>query len=112
MAFGIKRDELNAWKKKARNEEIAFLTHYWYDKRFPDCHTVTKAACSNIQKLADWGKQYGLKEEWIHKRLPFPHFDLLGDNQIYILEKERQFQQIERFSLYNKSLKSNKTRKR
>ncbi|MFB4164187.1 hypothetical protein ACE1TI_10195 [Alteribacillus sp. JSM 102045] len=102
MAFGIKRKELQSWKEKAKNEEISFLTHYWYDERFPDCHTVTKAACSNLQKLADWGKQYGLKEEWIHKRIPYPHFDLLGEKQIHILEAENQHHHIKRFSLYDR----------
>ncbi|SDH52464.1 hypothetical protein [Alteribacillus bidgolensis] len=113
MAFGVKKEELKAWKEKVELEEIAFITHYWYDERFPDCHTVTKVGCANIHKLAQWGRQYGLKEEWIHQRLSFPHFDLLGSNQIHILEAEGQYHQIERFSLYNtKGLKTDHSRKR
>ena len=61
MAFGIKREELKAWKKAVSEGEIAFLTHYWLDERFPGCKTVTKAGCSDIEKLTHWGKQYGLK---------------------------------------------------
>ncbi|MFN2747329.1 MULTISPECIES: hypothetical protein [Bacillus] len=99
MAFGITRRELNKWKQAVLNGEIAFLTHYWIDDRFPEARTVTKAGCQNIEKLAAWGKKYGLKEEWIHKRGEFPHFDLLGKKQIDILKKEQLFSHIERFRL-------------
>ncbi len=58
--------------------EIAFLTHYWLDDRFPEAKTVTKAGCADIDKLIRWGAAYGLKKEWIHKKSEFPHFDLLG----------------------------------
>ncbi|SDH01693.1 hypothetical protein SAMN05192534_101331 [Alteribacillus persepolensis] len=113
MAFGITKEELNAWKEKASNEEIAFITHYWYDDRFPDCSTVTKAGCKNISKLKAWGREYGLKPEWIHYRNPFPHFDLLGERQRHILKAEKQFQQIERFALDDRTrLKESETRKR
>ncbi|WP_409293717.1 hypothetical protein V1498_11325 [Peribacillus sp. SCS-26] len=89
MAFGIKRRDLEEWKRKIDTGEIAFLTHYWLDERFPDCFTVTKAGCSDIDKLAAWGEQYGLKKEWIHIRKEgYPHFDLLGDRQRRILEAE------------------------
>ncbi|WP_071395049.1 hypothetical protein [Bacillus tuaregi] len=89
MAFGIKRHELLEWKRKVDRGEIAFLTHYWLDSRFPECKTVTKVGCKDIEKLIHWGKQYGLKAEWIDKRkASYPHFDLLGQMQIEILEKE------------------------
>ena len=38
MAFGIKKDELNEWKSKVRNGEIAFLTHYWLIHHIWDKH--------------------------------------------------------------------------
>ncbi|MBM7656061.1 hypothetical protein JOC76_005598 [Neobacillus cucumis] len=63
MAFGIKRHELREWKQKIDQGDIAFLTHYWLDDRFPDCKTVTKVGCQDIEKLAEWGKKYGLKKE-------------------------------------------------
>ena len=31
MAFGIKRVELQAWKKAVSEGEMAFLTHYWLE---------------------------------------------------------------------------------
>ncbi|ADU30417.1 hypothetical protein [Evansella cellulosilytica] len=96
MAFGIKREELNNWKKAAKNEEIAFITHFWYDPRFPGCTTVTKVACANMAKLIRWGERYGLKKEWIHKRNDFPHFDLLGERQKEILKMENKFEQLQR----------------
>lgn len=94
MAFGIKRKDIQLWKEQATRGELAFLTHFWYDERFPHYHTVTKAACSDKEKLIDWGKKYGLKEEWIHHRDDFPHFDLLGERQKEILIKENQYEQL------------------
>ncbi len=89
MAFGIKRHELAEWKAKIRKGEIAFLTHYWIDERFPGCKTVTKAGCRDIGKLAEWGRKYGLSPEWIDNRKPeYPHFDLFGMKQEEVLEKE------------------------
>ena len=89
MAFGIKRHELREWKQKIDQGDIAFLTHYWLDDRFPDCKTVTKVGCHDIEKLAEWGKKYGLKKEWIHHRKDgYSHFDLLGNTQSEILQKE------------------------
>ncbi|UCZ51584.1 hypothetical protein LGQ02_11955 [Bacillus shivajii] len=99
MAFGIKKEELHDWKEKAESGQIAFLTHYWYDERFPQCHTVTKVACSNRMRLIWWGKQYGLKQEWIHERNEFPHFDLLGETQKKILQAEGLEEQLKRFKL-------------
>ncbi|KAB7671116.1 hypothetical protein [Bacillus sp. B1-b2] len=89
MAFGIKRSDVKRWKEEIDQGNIAFLTHYWLDDRFPGCKTVTKVGCSDLAKLADWGKQHGLKKEWIHHRKDgYSHFDLLGDTQKRILEKE------------------------
>jgi hypothetical protein len=99
MAFGIKREELKEWKETVLSGEVAFLTHYWYDARFPQYKTVTKAGCADIQKLVNWGSKYGLKEAWIHNREQFPHFDLLGETQLEILEKEDKTDQITRFQL-------------
>ncbi|WP_062047222.1 hypothetical protein [Bacillus sp. JCM 19034] len=96
MAFGISRSQLKDWKNKARRGEIAFLTHYWLDDRFPDCDSVTKVACTNKDSLIKWGKQYGLKEQWIHEREEFPHYDLLGEIQREVLMKEGQFDQLNR----------------
>lgn len=89
MAFGINRNELKEWKRKVSEGEIAFITHYWLDDRFPGSKTVTKVGCRDINKLIEWGKQYGLKAEWIDGRnKDFPHFDLIGHRQTEILTKE------------------------
>lgn len=98
MAFGIKREELSEWKRKVNNGEIAFLTHFWEDPRFPGATSVTKVGCKDIHKLAKWGTKYGLKREWIHLT-KYPHFDLFTDKQKHILYAENQIQQIERFNL-------------
>lgn len=81
------------------NGQIDFLTHYWLDGRFPDCSTVTKVGCNNIEKLIAWGQMHGLKSEWIDYNEHFPHFDLVGENQKKILEKEEQWDQIKKFHL-------------
>ncbi|MFS0654890.1 hypothetical protein [Bacillus sp. 179-C3.3 HS] len=99
MAFGIKRHELNGWKSAVQQGEIAFLTHYWLDDRFPNANTVTKAACQDLNVLVLWGETYGLKKEWIHIREGFPHFDLIGDVQKRILKKERSLGNIQEFGL-------------
>jgi hypothetical protein len=99
MAFGIKKQELVQWKRNVINGEIAFITHYWLDPRFPELNTVTKAGCSDVGKLMQWGKRYGLKKEWIHQRDQYPHFDLLGERQRMILEKEGLWEQIARFKI-------------
>lgn len=89
MAFGISREDLDAWKRTIERGEIAFLTHYWLDERFPDCRTVTKVGCSDINRLEAWGQTYGLKREWIHKRSGgYSHFDLLGKWEERILKEE------------------------
>ncbi|MGE7767983.1 hypothetical protein [Peribacillus sp. NPDC096540] len=89
MAFGIKRVDLVAWKQQIDQGQIAFLTHYWLDDRFPGCKTVTKVGCKDLERLAEWGKKYGLKKEWIHHRKDgYSHFDLLGARQMEILKAE------------------------
>ena len=89
LAFGIKRGDLLEWKQKIDSGEIAFLTHYWLDDRFPGCKTVTKVGCANLDKLASWGQKYGLKREWIdHREGGYSHFDLIGEKQVEILKTE------------------------
>jgi hypothetical protein len=89
LAFGIKRKDVAEWKRKIDNGEIAYLTHFWLDDRFPGANTVTKVGCADLDKLAEWGKKYGLKKEWIHHRKDgYSHFDLLGEKQTLILRKE------------------------
>ncbi|PFA62241.1 hypothetical protein CN378_21685 [Bacillus sp. AFS015802] len=98
MAFGLTKEELRRWKQRVKNGEIAFLTHYWLDDRFPDARTVTKVGCCDIDELSRWGEKYGLKKEWIHQREDgFPHFDLLGKTQYDILVKEGLHEHIDRF---------------
>lgn len=97
MAFGITREELNEWKRDVQSGRIAFLTHYWIDNRFPGCNTVTKVGCSNLSTLIEWGKQYGLKEEWIDYKKGYPHFDLFGKYEYDIMKKEGLLDQLKRF---------------
>ena len=98
MAFGINKEELTQWKQAVLRGNIAFLTHYWIDDRFPAIRSVTKVGCSNVETLINWGSKYGLKEEWIHYRDDgFPHFDLMGDVQKEILHKEGLSEHIQRF---------------
>lgn len=99
MAFGINRRELNIWKRQVSENEIAFLTHYWIDSRFPGCDTVTKVGCKDLDKLIEWGQAHGLKKEWIDYRTDYPHFDLVGERQLRILKEENVWEQIERFNL-------------
>lgn len=96
MAFGLKRAELQEWKQRAASGEIAFLTHYWQDPRFPDYTTVTKVACQDLDRLAHWGERYGLKREWIDYREHYSHYDLLGETQQEILRAEGMLWQLER----------------
>ncbi|WP_099221382.1 hypothetical protein [Listeria costaricensis] len=100
MAFGVKRAELEAFKEKAARGEIALITHYWLDARFPDANTVTKAASSDLAKLKAWGKQYGLPEAYIdYNHEGLPHYDLFGEIQRMILIKEGEMEQLHRFHL-------------
>lgn len=100
MAFGISRNELNEWKQSISKGEIAFLTHYWHDKRFPHYHAVTKVGCLSKAKLIEWGEKYHLSPEWIHEG-KYPHFDLMGEKQIYILQNEGLIDHIIKFKLQN-----------
>lgn len=99
MAFGINRQELAVWKQQVESGEIAFLTHYWLDSRFPGQKTVTKAGCSDLNKLRDWCISNGLEPRYIHQRKPFPHFDLIGAKQREILAKYGRTDQLKRFGL-------------
>ncbi|MFS0861232.1 hypothetical protein [Fredinandcohnia sp. 179-A 10B2 NHS] len=97
MAFGINRKELLEWKRKVSNGEIAFLTHYWIDDRFPGMNTVTKVGCADLEKLIKWGEKHNIPSRYIHNREGFPHFDLLGERQVEILRKENLLYQLDRF---------------
>lgn len=99
MAFGIKRSEMVKWKEAVARGEIAFLTHYWLDSRFPDMRTVTKVGCADLEKLSRWCTQQGLNPRYIHARSEYPHFDLLGPMQREILLRENQMDQLQRFGL-------------
>ncbi|GIN84146.1 hypothetical protein J6TS2_05320 [Heyndrickxia sporothermodurans] len=104
MAFGITKEQLKRWKMKIDAGEIAFLTHYWLDDRFPDATSVTKVGCKDLSKLAIWGAKYGLKEEWIHHRKDgYSHFDLLGPKQLEILTIEDYQDEINKFKLNKKT---------
>ncbi len=97
MAFGLSKKDLREWKKKIDQGEIAFLTHYWIDERFPGCKTVTKVGCSDMDKLIAWGKKHGLKPEWIDYRNDgYSHFDLIGERQAEILKKEQLLDQLKK----------------
>lgn len=97
MAFGIKRTQLTKWKTDVEAGQIAFITHFWFDSRFPEEKSVTKVGCSNLQKLILWGSKYGLKAEWIHERATYPHFDLIGDKQRTIMEQEGRIEELHKF---------------
>lgn len=95
MAFGITKADIRKWKSDIDAGKIAFLTHYWLDDRFPACKTVTKVGASDLNQLILWGKQYGLKPEWIHHRKDgYSHYDLLGDKQIEIMRLEGKEEHI------------------
>lgn len=99
MAFGVSRQELLEWKKRVLRGEIALLTHYWYDERFPDNRTITKVGCNDLERLADWCRTHGLDPKYIHRREQFPHFDLIGPRQRVILEQLGRQDMIDRFRL-------------
>src|SRR5699024_10299076 len=92
MAFGIKREELINWKEQVMKGEIAFLTHYWQDDRFPGCYTVTKVGCSDINKLINWGKHYNLREELVELKEIFHNFDLFENKKKkFFLNEDKWF---------------------
>jgi len=97
MAFGIRRQELSAWKKVVERGEIAFLTHFWLDPKFPGITSVTKVGCSDLDKLTKWCIDNGLPPQYIHRRDRYPHFDLMGTKQAEILRKEGLSDQLHRF---------------
>ncbi len=99
MAFGIKRAELEEWKRKVATGEIAFLTHYWLHPKYPGVKTVTKVGCSDVKKLIEWGKKEGLSAEWVDWHPHYPHFDLIGERQRKILYKYKLYDQIRRFNI-------------
>lgn len=99
MAFGVTRDELNSWKQRVSQGEIAYLTHYWLEPRFPGITTVTKVGCNDLERLSDWCISNGLNPKYIHRRDAFPHFDLIGTKQVEILIREGLHEQIKRFNL-------------
>lgn len=99
VAFGIRREELMQWKESVKRGEIAYLTHYWYEPRFPQFHTVTKVGCSDLERLAAWCIKYDLPPHYIHHRFAYPHFDLIGPKQKEILQSEQQWAQLERFGM-------------
>lgn len=99
MAFGITRSELEKWKAEVREGQIAYLTHYWIDPRFPGITSVTKVGCSNMERLQHWCRKHHLDPKYIHARNPFPHFDLLGPRQKEILLQEELLDHIQRFHL-------------
>jgi len=99
MAFGVNKDELNAWKEAVSRGEIAFLTHYWLDPRFPGSKTVTKVGCADLTRLRDWCLKHELNPDYIHHRSVFPHFDLIGPKQREILLQEQLWDQLKRFHM-------------
>lgn len=99
MAFGINRTQLIQWKRSVEAGQIAFLTHYWLDERFPGIRTVTKVGCADIGKLKQWCISHNLNPAYIHYRDRYPHFDLLGREQLRILKAEGLQEQIDHFGL-------------
>lgn len=99
MAFGVNKDELNAWKEAVSRGEIAYLTHYWLDPRFPGSKTVTKVGCADLPRLRAWCLKHDLNPDYIHHRSVFPHFDLIGPKQREILLQEQLWDQLERFHM-------------
>lgn len=99
MAFGINRQQLDSWKSKVASGEIAYLTHYWLDSRFPGITTVTKVGCSDLDRLTAWCLENGLNPKYIHRRQPYPHFDLIGPKQKEILEHEGLQDQVNQFHI-------------
>ncbi|MFC4778573.1 hypothetical protein ACFO9Q_17400 [Paenibacillus sp. GCM10023252] len=99
MAFGITRAEMKQWKERAGSGQIAFLTHYWLDPRYPGMKTVTKVGCSDLDKLSEWCKEQGLPPKYIHRRSEYPHFDLMGPKQKEVLTRLQLWDHINRFSL-------------
>lgn len=99
MAFGIRRQEMEQWKATVAGGEIAYLTHYWLDPRYPDMRTVTKVGCADREKLLRWCLNHGLNPRYIHDRSKYPHFDLFGPKQREVLLQANQMEQLVRFGM-------------
>jgi hypothetical protein len=99
MAFGISRKELTDWKEAVARGEISFLTHFWYDVRFPNYTSITKVGCANMETLMLWCIKNDLNPQYIHKRNNFPHFDVIGPKQKEILQSEGLWEHLKRFKL-------------
>jgi hypothetical protein len=99
VAFGITRLQVEQWKEAVTRGEIAYLTHYWYEPRFPECKTITKVGCSDLERLVEWCYTHELNPAYIHRRDRYPHFDLIGRRQLEILVKEGFETHIERFGI-------------
>lgn len=99
MAFGISKLELRQWKRTVSQGDIAFLTHFWWEPRFPNIHCVTKVGCSDLKRLVQWCKMNQLSPQYIHHRDRYPHFDLIGPKQKEILTSEGYHDHILRFRL-------------
>ncbi|QJC51609.1 hypothetical protein HGI30_08625 [Paenibacillus albicereus] len=99
MAFGIGRRELHAWKQAVARGEIALLTHFWIDERFPGMTSVTKVGCSDLGKLERWCRSHGFEPRYIHRRSEYPHLDLFGAHQERILKELGQSDQLIRFKI-------------
>jgi len=89
-----------AWKAAVEQGELAYLTHYWHDERFPNYKTVTKVGCSDLSKLTAWCKQFHLDPKYIHYRDRYPHFDLLGPYQYEVQKQLGLYNHIERFHIH------------
>lgn len=99
MAFGIGRQELNAWKSAVDRGEIAFLTHFWLDGRFPGVTSVTKVGCCDLPRLEEWCLRHGLLPNYIHRRGRYPHMDLFGPHQERILREQGLDEHLLRFKI-------------
>ncbi|WP_309118348.1 hypothetical protein [Paenibacillus sp.] len=98
MAFGVSREQLAAWKKDVAEGRIAFLTHYWLHPKVPGVTSVTKVGCSDLEKLRRWAVSHGLPPQYIHHRDSYPHYDIFGEMQAVILEREGQWEQLKKFA--------------
>ncbi|HZG56986.1 hypothetical protein [Paenibacillus sp.] len=97
MAFGVTREQVTEWKRQVSEGRIAFLTHYWIHPSFPDVKSVTKVGCADIERLRAWAVSHGLPPQYIHYRDRYPHYDIFGERQAYILRKEGQWEQLRKF---------------
>lgn len=102
MAFGISRKELEEWKQAVSEGQIAYLTHFWLDPRFPGVTSVTKVGCADVERLRQWAIARGLKPQYIHRRDQFPHYDLFGEIQLRILKEEGLWDHLHRFVFKNR----------